>query len=103
MVTKYYVAIRPQTDDRHNVHKEDCPFLPEAERRIFLGIFQSPQDAVAEGTKYFNRSNNCLFCSKEHQHQDNKPLISELLAQENYISSDSFTAVWDSALRCSVN
>ncbi len=103
MVTKYYVAIRPQTNDQHNVHKEGCPFLPEAARRIFLGIFQSPKDAVEEGSKYFSRSNKCLFCSKEHHPQNNKPTISELLVQENYISSDSFTAVWDSALSCSVN
>jgi hypothetical protein len=78
MVTKYYVAIRPQTDEHHAVHKEDCPFLPEHEKRIYLGIFGSCDEAIREGQRYFPRTNGCLFCSKEHQHVRKKPELSEI-------------------------
>ena|SRR5450759_1607242 len=67
MVEKYYVAIRPQTNEQHAVHKEGCPFLPDDEKRIYLGVFNSGKDAVREGQRHFDRTNSCLFCSKEHQ------------------------------------
>jgi len=35
------VAVRPQTNDRHAVHKEGCPFLSENDKKIYLGKFSS--------------------------------------------------------------
>jgi hypothetical protein len=78
MVAKYYVVIRPQTNEYHAVHKEDCPFLPDDNKRIYLGMFNSGQDAVREGQKHFTRTNNCLFCLKEHHPERKKPVFSEI-------------------------
>jgi hypothetical protein len=103
MVAKYYVAMRPQTNEHHSVHKEDCPFLPEDGRRIYLGIFQSPEDALEEGRKYFSRSDSCLFCSKERLPKNKKPVVSGMQVAENFISSDGLTITWESVLQCSVN
>jgi len=72
MISKYYVAIRPQTNKHHAVHKEDCPFLPDAGKRIYLGMFNSDKDALTEGQRHFIRTKCCLFCSKEYQPERKK-------------------------------
>jgi hypothetical protein len=78
MVSRYYVAIRPQTNDHHNVHREGCPFLPEDEKRIFLGVFRSALDALHEGQRYYFKSHKCKFCLEEHQHEAMEPAFSEI-------------------------
>ena len=67
MGTKYYVAVRPQINENHAVHKEGCPFLPDDNKRIYLGEFSSGKDAVREGQRHFIRTKGCVFCSKEHK------------------------------------
>jgi hypothetical protein len=66
MTKKYYVAVRPQTNDLHSVHQEGCPFMPDDGKRIFLGQFNSGQDALRIGEMYFHETGNCLFCCKEN-------------------------------------
>jgi hypothetical protein len=78
MVSKYYVAIRPQTNEHHVVHKEDCPFLPDNEKRIYLGMFNSGQDAVRVGQRHFIRTKSCPFCLKEYQQYRRQPVFSEI-------------------------
>jgi hypothetical protein len=73
MIAKYYVAIRPQTNEHHAVHKENCPFLPDDTERIYLGMFSSGPEAVREGQRHFAMSDSCLFCSREHQPVKKKP------------------------------
>jgi hypothetical protein len=79
MVAKYYVAIRPQTNKHHAVHKEDCPFLPDDGKRIYLGVFNSDQDALGEGKRYFSRTKCCLFCSPDNQHDLKKKKFARTL------------------------
>lgn len=66
MARKYFVAIRPQTNKYHTIHLEGCPFLPENEKRIYLGNLDSVNEAVGEGQKHFRSACCCLFCLKEH-------------------------------------
>lgn len=66
MVSKYYLVMKQQTDEQHLVHKEDCPFLPEISKRIYLGRFSSAKDALAHGQRYFIRVSCCRFCLKEY-------------------------------------
>ena len=67
MITKYYLAVRPRTNKNHAIHKEGCPFLPDDEKRIYLGKFGSGQEAMTEGRKHFTRTHCCLFCANEHK------------------------------------
>jgi hypothetical protein len=67
MISKYYVALRPQLNKQHAVHKEDCPFLPDADKRICLGYFQSEKEAIREGEKHYRSAGKCRFCMNEHQ------------------------------------
>ncbi|HEX2969358.1 MAG TPA: hypothetical protein VHO46_09640 [Bacteroidales bacterium] len=64
-VEKYYVAVKPQTNEIHSVHREGCPFMPDDNKRIYLGRFQSCDEASNEGRKHFHNSHGCPFCSKE--------------------------------------
>jgi hypothetical protein len=74
MEAKYYVAVRPQTNEFHSVHREGCPFLPDNEKRIDLGVLKSDKDALNKGLKYFSKACSCLFCSKvERKHEEKIP------------------------------
>ncbi len=65
MKSKFFIGTHPQTNNNHAVHKEGCPFLPEAKKRIFLGEFNSGHEAAREGQKIFVRTQCCIFCTKE--------------------------------------
>jgi hypothetical protein len=64
MDLKYFVAVRPRINNFHSVHKEGCPFLTEGDEKIYLGLFNSDQDAEDEGKRHFIKSKSCPFCSK---------------------------------------
>jgi hypothetical protein len=82
MVTKYYVSVRPQINENHAIHKEGCPFLPNDEKRIFLGEFSSGKDAVRESQRHFSKTKGCIFCSKEQKTSDDKPSLSSLVNKD---------------------
>lgn len=65
IMTKFYVSIKPQTNEIHSIHREGCPFMPEESKRIYVGAFSSVSDAAKEGMKYFSNSCTCRFCNKE--------------------------------------
>jgi hypothetical protein len=67
MEAKYYVAVRPRTNDTHPIHKEDCPFLADDEMRIYLGMFKSDNEALNEGRHHFTNSTRCPFCAKDRE------------------------------------
>ena len=64
MTNNYFISTKPGIDGRHSVHRQGCPFLPEPERRIPVGIFQSPPEALTEASTYYRKSVCCPFCSK---------------------------------------
>ena len=103
MYKKYYVGIRAHTKGFHSVHDEECPFLPEKEKRIYLGVFEYPEDAVVESKKYFGWSNTCPFCSKERLSQ--KSLHEDFVLEPagNFISSDRLCISRENSMFCSVN
>ncbi len=80
MAAKYYLAKRPQINDRHPVHHESCPFLNENEDNIYLGSFNSGEQALHEGEKYYPMTACCRFCLKEHIGNKEVSLIEESVA-----------------------
>jgi hypothetical protein len=103
MKTKYFICTRPQTNDSHTVHKEGCPCLPAPEKRIFLGVFRSPDEAVEEGRKHFPAPAGCRFCSKKYYKENTKNRFSEMPGKLDFLSSDRVRDSWESALICSMN
>lgn len=65
----YYLAVRPQLNEFHAVHKDGCPFMPEDGKRIYLGTFGSEREAGIEAKQYFSRSSECRFCSEVHENK----------------------------------
>lgn len=62
---KYYVNKIAQSNGDHEVHKEDCSFLPSINNRIYLGEFNNCWEAVAKAKDYYTQVNGCYYCSKE--------------------------------------
>jgi hypothetical protein len=79
MSAKYFVAIRPRTNDFHSVHKEGCPFMPDVNKGIYLGSFKSDSDAESEGRRHFSKSMSCPFCSKEKKLSVEIPAPSDII------------------------
>lgn len=62
MLINYYVNTIAQTTGEHEVHAENCRYLPDVTNRIYLGIFNSPREAVEEAKKYYSNVDGCYFC-----------------------------------------
>ena len=62
MLIKYYVNKIAQTTGEHEVHAENCKYLPTASNRIYLGLFDSPRKAVEEAKKYYSNVDGCFYC-----------------------------------------
>ncbi|RFM26555.1 hypothetical protein [Deminuibacter soli] len=60
----YYVSKVAQDNGDHEVHAEDCAWLPKPTHRTYLGQFDNCADAVREAKKYHNQANGCIYCSK---------------------------------------
>jgi hypothetical protein len=100
---KYFIATRPQTNEYHSVHKEDCPFLPEEGKRKSLGSFERPGEALSEGKKHFKQSKCCLFCSGEYSPENRIYEEPVFLHSEKLVVSEVFQFCRESALFCAVN
>jgi 2-hydroxy-3-keto-5-methylthiopentenyl-1-phosphate phosphatase len=100
---KYYVAVRPQTNDYHAVHKEGCPFISENEKRIYLGKFSSDKDAIEESRLLFKKTECCLFCSKEIKIVSNEHLLFNLTNGDMIQKELRMPVSFHQSLLCCVN
>jgi len=62
-MAKYYVNKNAQANGDHEVHIEDCSYLPNAGNRLYLGDFSNCAAAVLAAKKYYSNVNGCYFCS----------------------------------------
>ena len=103
MIAKYYVAVRPQTNENHAVHKDGCPFLPDDEKRIYLGKFSSGEEAVRESHHHIKNTKGCLFCSKDHKVFENA-LSLHLWAKTEAASAElEIHVFYQQSLMCCLN
>ncbi|HEX8016632.1 MAG TPA: hypothetical protein VF465_15490 [Flavobacterium sp.] len=58
----YYVNQNAQPNGDHEVHTENCIYLPSSSNRNFLGAFSDCKPAVAEAKKTYSKSNGCKTC-----------------------------------------
>ena len=61
----YYVNDKEQSNGDHEVHHQDCYYLPATENRTYLGYFSTCKEAVSKAKETYWKSNGCYFCSKE--------------------------------------
>lgn len=62
-MASYYVNKNAQPNGDHEVHKQDCQWLPNPENRKYLGEFSDCAAAVREAKKHYNQVNGCATCS----------------------------------------
>lgn len=66
MWMKYYVNKIAQSTGEHEVHAENCIYLPQYPNRLYLGTFTSPREAVEEAKKYYAEVDGCYFVAILH-------------------------------------
>jgi hypothetical protein len=66
-MAKYYVNNNAQPNGDHEVHREDCTFLPAD--RTYLGDFSSCFPAVEKAKTIYRSADGCYHCCREcHKH-----------------------------------
>jgi hypothetical protein len=103
MTKKYYVAVRPQTNDLHSVHKEGCPFMPDDGKRIYLGQFNSGQDALRMGEMYFPETGSCRFCCKENTSSPDNSAVSKWSGKDIVTVKTEITVSYEQSMFCCLN
>jgi len=59
---KYYVNQNSQSNGDHEVHTENCQYLPILANRKYLGDYSSCKPAVDKAKKSYSKSNGCKTC-----------------------------------------
>jgi len=99
---KYYIGTKPGIDGNYTVHRHDCPLLPDHGRRILMGIFRSPSDAIRGGRLFHTRLVLCPFCLKDHK-EFNSPAYIEAQTGPDLIGSAMIKSGLTDVLVCAVN
>ncbi|MFT3822854.1 MAG: hypothetical protein QM731_02995 [Chitinophagaceae bacterium] len=63
MKLRYYVSKHAQSNGDHEVHHEDCAWLPKPENLKPLGEHTHCSTAVHAAKVYYNQVNGCKYCS----------------------------------------
>lgn len=63
-MTKYYVNKNAQDDGYHEIHAENCVFLPLITNREELGDFPMCELAMIKAKKYYDKVDGCFYCAK---------------------------------------
>jgi hypothetical protein len=100
---KYFVAVRPQTNDYHSLHKEGCPFIPENENRIYLGEFGSGMDALKDSQQIFKNTKCCIFCSKEIKVLNRNQPLFDIMKEDPVPEELRMPVSYHQCLLCCVN
>ena len=61
----YYVNTQEQSTSEHEVHTEDCFYLPKADKRKYLGYFDNCKEAIKKAKEFYDNVDGCKFCSPE--------------------------------------
>jgi hypothetical protein len=100
---KYYVAVRPQTNDHHSVHRQGCPFLSGNEKMIYLGKFSLGRDAIKASRFHFKKTECCLFCSREIKIFNNEQPAFDLINGDIIAKELQRPVSFHQSLLCCVN
>ena len=62
----YYVNKNAQSNVDHEVHAEECSYLPAVANRDYLGYYSDCSSAVTEAkAKGYSRVNGCYWCANK--------------------------------------
>lgn len=67
---KYYVhKYQTEPGANHEVHKENCWYLPKEQSREYLGEFATSAEALEEARKRYPDADGCAHCCPEIHHE----------------------------------
>ena len=61
----YYVNKKANSNGDHEVHSSECNFLKIIAKKMYLGLFYSCKEAIANAKKTYKQSNGCYYCCNE--------------------------------------
>ncbi|SDS16177.1 hypothetical protein SAMN05216490_0649 [Mucilaginibacter mallensis] len=61
---RYYVNKRAQSNGDHEVHTENCIYLPNETDRQYLGDYSSCKPAVDKAKETYPSADGCKTCSR---------------------------------------
>ncbi|MEJ2055363.1 MAG: hypothetical protein P8X42_15715 [Calditrichaceae bacterium] len=61
----YYVSKKVTATGYHEVHKQNCPLMPERNEILYLGYFTHCTPAVQKAKDYFKNVYGCRECAKK--------------------------------------
>lgn len=64
----YYLSKELSQNFEHEIHKEDCLYLPNVKSGKHIGFFKNSQEALNEATKNTQYINGCYWCCKSIHH-----------------------------------
>ena len=64
MKVHYFINKHAQETGEHEVHREDCTWLPEDENRLYLGMFNNCIDPVKKSSHYYPMVDGCYYCCR---------------------------------------
>lgn len=62
---RYFVNRNAQANGDHEVHMEDCSFIPNSESRIDLGLHENCKSAVEKAKILYKHADGCYYCTEE--------------------------------------
>ena len=62
---KYYVNTETKDDGTHVVHREDCQFLPNEDKRKALGDYAKCETALEHARDEYSDVNGCATCAPD--------------------------------------
>ena len=67
MFKTYYVNKVINNGFYHEIHTEDCPYLPSISNRVYSGRFSNCDDALKEAKNKLSTTyvDGCYWCSKK--------------------------------------
>jgi hypothetical protein len=103
MEITYYLSLKPHEDNRYYIHSEDCPLLPAPEKRIFLGRFASPEEAIKAAGSLYDNITFCRFCQIESVNKIYRLLKEKLPENTDFITSGMIISNDDTVMMCCIN
>ncbi|EAO4397087.1 hypothetical protein E5475_18610 [Salmonella enterica] len=62
----YYVNKNAQNNGDHEVHTEDCEYLPSSSNREYLGYYSDCAQAVTQAKEMgYSKANGCYWCANK--------------------------------------
>jgi hypothetical protein len=59
----YYVSHRAHDNGDHEVHAQNCEYLPKD--LVYLGNFAGCEVAIERARELFRQVNGCIWCARE--------------------------------------